>query len=259
MKKVMINTSKPKKSFKLTILVSSIGLLMLTSGCNHMRDISVIYTPLTETRQLVNSGDKQNVVIGSFIDARSHAELFHSGSGFNIHSYTWKTQNNIPDLVRGAFEDALLKTGFGVHKLNEIENKTLFTLTGKVLTYNITLSQDAVIPGFFQQLREATVTANVEVELLLKPKFGDSVTIVVKGAQTLDLYEPARKWSYDDYLKSSHLIAIDSYGTHINDKFRVYLNEQVRTECIIKALDAAMHDCVMDFQNNKEFLKLISK
>ena len=50
MKKVMINTSKPKKSFKLTILVSSIGLLMLTSGCNHMRDISVNETPRRKQR-----------------------------------------------------------------------------------------------------------------------------------------------------------------------------------------------------------------
>ena len=88
---------------KLPAASSGVSVFRNTNFRRKRRGISPveIYTPLTETRQLVNSGDKQNVVIGSFIDARSHAELFHSGSGFNIHSYTWKTQNNIPDLVRG--------------------------------------------------------------------------------------------------------------------------------------------------------------
>jgi len=260
MKKLMMNTRKAQKCLRLIILTSSVGVLMLATGCTHTRDINVVYTPLIQTRQLANRNEIQKVAVGNFIDARPNDELLHFGSGINIHSYTWKTQKNIPELVRGAFEDALLKTGFGVHKPNEIEKDSLFTITGKVLSYNFSYSPDVKHLTFQNITETASVTANVEVELLLHPKFSDPVTIIVKGEKRLFLYEPALRWSNDNYRNSNHLITIGPDNViRTPERVKVNLTDQVRTEYTIKALDGAMHDCVMNFLDNKELLKLVSK
>ena len=255
MKTLMMNTCKAKKSFRLLIFSSSIGALMLASGCTHTRDINVSYSPLPQTLQLANRNEIQKVVVGNFIDARPNDELSRIGGGINIHSYTWKTQKNIPDLVRGAFEDALLKTGFVVNKPNEIKQEPLFTLTGKVLAYNFSYSGGA--RHLTLQTRygasTASVEAHVEVELLLQPKFGDPVTIIVKGEdfQNCVSYEP----SYIHYEKD-YTTGIEKSIIHPDV---APLTNQVRTDYTIKALDGAMHNCVMNLLHNKEFLKLISK
>jgi len=147
--------------------------LLFITACTHTREMNLRYTPLIQVQRLADKANPQIIVVGQFNDARSQTTLTqHRLNPINIHTYKYESKDDITTLVRSAFVDAILKSGFEVPMPNEQAANPLFLLTGKIVTYQA----DTRI-GW----NTISITADVAVEVMVTTKTGSPITFMTQG------------------------------------------------------------------------------
>ena len=171
-----MNTNALLKTVRTMTLMAAFGSLLFISACTHTRVVNLRYTPLIQVQRLADKADPQIVVVGKFNDARPQTTLTqHRLNPINIHTYKYESKDDITALVRNAFVDALLKSGFEVPMPSEQGTSPLLHVAGKIVTYHA----DTEI-GW----STITVNAEVAVEVTIAPKTGSPITYMLRGQST---------------------------------------------------------------------------
>lgn len=194
------------------VLTTSLIGLILLAGCTFQRPVSIRYTPLVQAQRLVDRTNPAVVVVGAYQDARySQAVGNQRLNSISVHRLEFTTVGDVPAVVRSAFVDAFLKSGFEVPLEDESGAGPFLQVTGKVLTYamNIKTGWSTV-----------TMSADVDVEVTLTPRNGESVTFVVQGRNVVE-------------------------------------GKVIGYEMVAEILDRALQECVSNFLQHESFLALL--
>ncbi len=158
----------------MVLLMGLCGIFFL--GCTHTREMNLRYTPLIQAQRLADKTNPQIVVVDKFSDARQQTTVTqHRLNPINIHNYKYESKDDVTALVRNAFVDGFLKSGFEVPMPNEQGVDSFLKVAGKIVTY-----QADTKTGW----NTITVTADVAVEVTITPKTGSSVIFTVQGSST---------------------------------------------------------------------------
>jgi len=167
-----MNTNACHKIVRTTALLAALCSLLF-AGCTHTRVLNLRYTPLIQVQRLADKTNPQIVVVGEFNDTRPQTTLTqHRLNPINIHTFKYESKDDVSILVRNAFVDGLLKSGFEVPMLSEQGMNPLLNIAGKIVTYKA----DTKI-GW----NTITVTADVAVEVATTPKTGSPITFMLQG------------------------------------------------------------------------------
>jgi len=174
MKRVVTADAAPDGAARYSRLVLAGGAFLALSACTFHHAIAIRYTPLIQTKRLAQVANPEVMTIGQFQDARGDKTLDRERiNPISIHHVEYDTIGDVPALVRSAFLDALLKSGFTVPMEGDTAtSEPLLRLSGKVLTYGTDLKS---------HWSSVEVSAAVEVELTLVHRNGKTVTMVVSG------------------------------------------------------------------------------
>jgi hypothetical protein len=156
-------------------LVASLACLGLSTGCTHTRMVNLRYTPLIQTQRLADRNSVTVVNVGGFTDAREGKSLTeHRPNPINVHKFKYETKDDVAALVRSAFVDAMLKSGFEVPLPGVTAENPMLNISGKVIHFDA---------GTKIGWSKITVAAVAEVEITLTPRSGAPVTFTVKGEE----------------------------------------------------------------------------
>ncbi len=153
-------------------LVSGVVCIAL-SGCGTIqRTVHVRYTPLVEAKRIADATHPQTVIVGDFVDARARTNLSRGRRPQRFTHFEFDAAGDVPSVVRSAFVDGLLKSGFEVPMPNESGASPLFQLTGKVVTYDV-----LTVVGW----TKGSLESNVGVELTITPRTGPPFSLAIQG------------------------------------------------------------------------------
>ncbi len=170
-----MNINACDKILRTTALLTALCSLLF-AGCTHTRVVNLRYTPLIQVQRLADKTNPQIVVVGKFNDARPQTTLTqHRLNPINIHTYKYESKDDVSTLMRNAFVDGLLKSGFEVPMLSEQGMNPFLNIAGKIVTYQA----DTKI-GW----NTITVTADVAVEVTITPKTGSPIAFMLQGRTT---------------------------------------------------------------------------
>ncbi len=173
-----MNTYTWRKTVGALTLVAALGSIALINGCTHTPKMDVRYTPLTHVQRLTDKDNPQTVVVGKFDDARAVKVLVQQvnvTAPFDptlVHIYKHVPKDDITKLVRSAFVDAMLKSGFEVPMSDEQATNSLFFLSGRIVTYQMNTKSER---------NTIFATGDVAIEVTITPKTGLPVTFLTQG------------------------------------------------------------------------------
>ncbi|MCM2258068.1 MAG: hypothetical protein NDJ94_20740 [Vicinamibacteria bacterium] len=155
------------------LVVSLLGLALCV-GCTFHHAVAIRYTPMIQSPRLANVNSPEVMTLGEFEDARANKTLDRERiNPISVHHIEYDTVGDVPTVVRSAFLDALLKSGFSVPMAGDpIVSEPVLRVSGKILTYATDMKS-----------HWSTVEANgtVEVMVTLAHRNGKTETITVRG------------------------------------------------------------------------------
>lgn len=155
------------------LAVSLIGL-GLCVGCTFHHAVAIRYTPMIQSPRLADIDHPEVMTVGDFEDARANKTLDRERlNPISVHHVEYDTVGDVPTVVRSAFLDALLKSGFTVPMAGDpTRSEPLLRVSGKILTYSTDMKS-----------HWKTVEANgtVEVQVTLAHRNGKTETFTVRG------------------------------------------------------------------------------
>lgn len=156
------------------VLALSVLALVGGSACTFHHAVAIRYTPLIQTARLADVGSAEVLAVGQFEDARANKTLDRERlNPISVHHIEYDIVGDVPTVVRSAFLDALLKSGFTVPmEGDQTHGEPLLRISGKILTYATDLKS-----------HWKTVEANgtVEVQVTLTHRNGTSEVRTVRG------------------------------------------------------------------------------
>jgi hypothetical protein len=172
---------------KRSISVCFAGLMAVSLvGCTFKHAIPIRYTPMVQMERLADKEHPSVVVLGPFVDERKDKSLFskHLMGGLSVHKVKGETTGDLEQIIRDAFLDGFLKSGYEV-PMGTPATTPFLTVTGRILTYNV---------GIHSKWKTVTMTGYVEVEVLLVRDDGQELRIACAAN---DVLESRGSISYD--------------------------------------------------------------
>jgi hypothetical protein len=156
------------------LLALVVPALLWGSACTFHHAIAIRYTPMIQTARLADASSSEVLAVGQFEDARANKTLDRERlNPISVHHVEFDIIGDMPTVVRSAFLDALLKSGFSVPMEGEqTRGEPLLRISGKVLTYATDMKSH-------WSMVEANGT--VEVQVTLVHRNGKSETVTVRG------------------------------------------------------------------------------
>lgn len=143
-------------------------------ACTFHHAVAIRYTPMIQSPRLANVDHPEVMAVGDFEDARANKTLDRERlNPISVHHIEYDTVGDVPTVVRSAFLDALLKSGFTVPMAGDQGvGEPMLRVSGKILTYSTDMKS-----------HWKTVEANgaVEVMVTLAHRNGKTETITVRG------------------------------------------------------------------------------
>jgi Uncharacterized lipoprotein len=187
------------------IFILTFFYLFMTSSCAPKRFVNLRYTPLIQVQRLADKANPQVVVVGKFADARTDIYFGESNANsIGTIKYKYKSNDDLSALVRNAFVDGLLKSGFDVPMPNQQSNNALLTVSGRIVTYYTDTKT-----GF----SKVKLMAHVVIEVTINPNTGNPVTFNVQG---------------DTPIEQNQLLTMANVQSHIPDLLDRSLQECIR-------------------------------
>jgi hypothetical protein len=121
---------------------------------------------------LADKTNPQIVVVGKFNDARPQTAILKWHPGLlPIHNHKFESPDDVSTLVRGAFVDGILKSGFEVPMPYEQGTNPFLNIAGKIITYKAKIRTG---------LTEYTITGDVALEVTITPKTGSPISFMLQ-------------------------------------------------------------------------------
>ena len=158
---------------KRKLLITCLLGALLLPACTFHHSVPIRYTPLIQSKRLADPNNPQVVVIGDFKDARTSTGIGKERlNPISVHKLEFRTVVDGPTIVRSAFLDGFLKSGFQVPSEGEAAPNPLLNVTGKVVTYAVDSKT-----GW----SKVTMTADVAVEVTLTDRNGVATVLSASG------------------------------------------------------------------------------
>ena len=201
---------------KSVVVFFSVFLAMSLSACTFKHAIPIRYTPIVQMERLPDKDHPVVIVVGEFTDDRKEKTLFSKHlNPISVHKIKGETTGDLAQILRDAFVDGFLKSGFEV-PMGTPSTTPLLSLTGRVTTYNVAIKS---------KWKTVTMTAFVDLEVTMKRDDGQELVVPCSGTSLLD---------------SKGSISYDSAGTALDQatqdcvkkffadqKFRSFLAKQI--------------------------------
>ena len=148
------------------------------ANCTFHHSVPIRYTPMIQSKRLADAGAPQVMQVGEFKDGRTAQQIGQERvNPISVHKVRFQTIGDVPTVVRSAFLDGLLKSGFNVPAEGDAAAPPLYTVTGRVTTYTVDTKT-----GW----SKVTVAADVAVELTFTDRAGTATIIPARGAATAE-------------------------------------------------------------------------
>jgi hypothetical protein len=155
-----------------------VAVALGATGCTFHHSLAVRYTPLIQAKRLADAAKPETIVVGEFADKRESKYLNRDRlNPISVHHLEVDTTEDVPALVRSAFLDGILKSGFSAPMAGESVPPASLTLSGDVLRYS-----------YFTKTAWSKVmlTSTVEIDVVLKDGDRTVATIPAKGEHVLE-------------------------------------------------------------------------
>jgi hypothetical protein len=212
----MVQQNQREEKMKKSVVVFfSVFLAMSFFACTFKHAIPIRYTPIVQMERLPDKDHPTVIVVGEFTDDRKEKTLFSKHlNPISVHKVKGETTGDLALILRDAFVDGFLKSGFEV-PMGAPSTTPLLTLTGRITTYNVAIKS---------KWKTVTMTAFVDLEVTMKRDDGQELVVACSGTSLLD---------------SKGSISYDSAGTALDQatqdcvkkffadqKFRSFLTKQ---------------------------------